>query len=83
MASGLHLLGVRKFVVAGGETSGQVMNALGVKQLAVAGFDELSGGYCHQAGAEPTSFVLKAGAIPRDDFFFIAIERMREADVRG
>ncbi|GIR82440.1 MAG: hypothetical protein CM15mP84_01880 [Cellvibrionales bacterium] len=83
VASGLHLLGVRKFVVAGGETSGQVMNALGVKQLAVAGFDELSGGYCHQAGTEPTSFVLKAGAIPKDDFFFIAIERMREADMRG
>ena len=83
VASGLHILGVRKFVVAGGETSGQVMSALGVKQLAVAGFDELSGGYCHQAGNKPTSFVLKAGAIPKDDFFFIAIERMREADMRG
>ena len=83
VASGLHILGVRKFVVAGGETSGQVMSALGVKQLAVAGFDELSGGYCHQAGNKPTSFVLKAGAIPKDDFFFIAIERLREADMLG
>ena len=83
VASGLHALGVRKFVVAGGETSGQVMSALNIKRLAVAGFDELSGGYCHQAGTNPTSFVLKAGAIPKDDFFFIAIERLREADVRS
>ena len=83
VASGLHTLGVRKFVVAGGETSGQVMSALNVKQLAVAGFDELSGGYCHQAGTKPTSFVLKAGAIPKDDFFFIAIDRLREADMLG
>ena len=51
--------------------------------MAVAGFDELSGGYCHQAGNKPTSFVLKAGAIPKDDFFFIAIERLREADMLG
>ena len=83
VASGLHTLGVRKFVVAGGETSGQVMSALNVKKVAVAGFDELSGGYCHQAGTKPTSFVLKAGAIPKDDFFFIAIERLREADMLG
>ncbi len=83
VASGLHTLGVRKFVVAGGETSGQIMSALNVKQLAVAGFDELSGGYCHQAGTKPTSFVLKAGAIPKDDFFFIAIDRLREADMLG
>lgn len=83
VASELHTLGVRKFVVAGGETSGQVMSALNVKQLAVAGFDELSGGYCHQAGTKPTSFVLKAGAIPKDDFFFIAIDRLREADMLG
>ena len=60
VASGLHLIGVRKFVVAGGEISGQAaVNALNVKQLAVAGFDELSGGYCHYR-SRADLFVLKA-----------------------
>ncbi|GIS19052.1 MAG: hypothetical protein CM15mP120_09680 [Pseudomonadota bacterium] len=46
----LRSAGVKKFVVAGGETSGQVMNALGVQQVQVAPFDNLSGGYCHAPG---------------------------------
>lgn len=76
----LQRLGVRKFMVAGGETSGQVFASLGVAQVQVAPFDNLSGGYCHQAGPEPTSFVLKAGALGGQDFMFTALERMREAD---
>jgi len=76
----LQQLGVRKFMVAGGETSGQVFASLGVAQVQVAPFDNLSGGYCHQAGPEPMSFVLKAGALGGQDFMFTALERMREAD---
>ena len=73
-------LGVRKFVVAGGETSGQVMNSLKIKKVEVSSFDELSGGYCHQITPTPISFVLKAGAIGKEDFFFDAIKRMRQAE---
>ena len=80
VALGLHELGVRKFVVAGGETSGQVINSLGITQVSVASFDELGGGYCHKAGNDPVSFVLKAGALGKDDFFFTALERMRAAE---
>ena len=76
----LQQLGVRKFVVAGGETSGQIFTSLGVAQVRVAPFDNLSGGYCHQAGPEPISFVLKAGALGGQDFMFTALDRMREAD---
>jgi|TARA_B110000305_G_scaffold223903_1_gene268871 uncharacterized protein YgbK (DUF1537 family) len=76
----LHELGARKFVVAGGETSGQVVNALNIGQVQVAPFDNLSGGYCHQAGQEPLSLVLKAGALGDKQFFFTALERMRAAD---
>jgi uncharacterized protein YgbK (DUF1537 family) len=79
-AQALQEIGVRKFVVAGGETSGQVVNALGIKQVQVSSFDDLSGGYCHQAGSEPMSLVLKAGALGDENFFFKALERMRAAD---
>ena len=80
VAKGLRAQGVRKFVVAGGETAGAVMAALNVGRVEVAAFDELGGGYCHQAGDNPLSFVLKAGAIGKPDFCFTALERMREAD---
>jgi uncharacterized protein YgbK (DUF1537 family) len=79
-ATALHTLGVRKFVVAGGETSGQVIATLGVEQVQVSSFDNLGGGYCHAAGADPLSLVLKAGALGNAEFFFTALERMRAAD---
>jgi len=80
VAEGLYEQGVRKFIVAGGETSGQVINSLGINKVDVTAFDELGGGYCHRAGPEPVSFVLKAGALGREDFFFTALDRMRLAD---
>ena len=83
VARGLFASGFRKFVVAGGETSGQVINSLGISQVEVSAFDELGGGYCHQASPEPVSFVLKAGAIGQEDFCFRALERMRLADSRA
>ena len=79
-ARALQELGVRKFVVAGGETSGQVINSLGINQVQVSSFDNLSGGYCHMAGPDPHSFVLKAGALGNESFFFTALNRMRAAD---
>jgi uncharacterized protein YgbK (DUF1537 family) len=80
VAVGLFDQGVRKFVVAGGETSGQVINSLGIRSVEVSEFDELGGGYCHQAGSNPVSFVLKAGALGKEDFCFAALERMRLAE---
>ncbi len=79
-ALALQELGVRKFVVAGGETSGQVMNSLGINQVQVSSFDNLSGGYCHMAGPDAHSLVLKAGALGNESFFFTALNRMRAAD---
>lgn len=80
VAVGLFAMGVRKFVVAGGETSGQVINSLGIRQVEVSSFDELGGGYCHQGGDDPVSFVLKAGALGKEDFCFTALDRMRQAE---
>ena len=72
--------GVRKFVVMGGETSGAVMASLGIERVSVATFDVLNGGYCHRAGRDPLSLVLKAGGVGEGNFIHTALEQMREAD---
>ncbi len=79
----LHGIGVRKFVVAGGETSGTVIDTLGIDRLRVSPFDHLGGGYCHWAGADPISLVTKAGGAGEEDFFDAALRRMRDADAAG
>ena len=76
----LYELGVRKFVVAGGETSGKVINTLGIEQLQVAAFDYLGGGYCHARDPDPVSLVTKAGGAGEADFFAAALERLYAAD---
>ena len=80
VSRGLHGLGVRKFVVAGGETSGTVIESLGVEHLEVGAHDDLQGGYCHSAGDDPVALVVKSGSAGGDDFIAIALERMRMAD---
>lgn len=42
--------------------------------------DALQGGYCHRAGTDPVSLVVKSGSAAEDDFIDIALERMRMAD---
>lgn len=76
----LYELGVRKFVVAGGETSGTVIDTLGIDRLQVSSFDHLGGGYCHATGSEPMSLVTKAGGAGEENFFEAALERMQAAD---
>ena len=76
----LYELGVRKFVVAGGETSGSVLESLGVECLEVGAHDDLQGGYCHRAGDDPVSLVVKSGSAGENDFIGIALGRMRIAD---
>ena len=80
IAKKLRELGVRKFLVAGGETSGKVLSALGVDRVEVAVHDELLGGYCHKGGEDPIAFVLKAGSTGDEDFYQIALSRLQEAD---
>jgi uncharacterized protein YgbK (DUF1537 family) len=53
--------GTRRFVVAGGETSGAVVSALGVRQVLVE--DELEPGvpWCTTEGSRPVRLLLKSG----------------------
>lgn len=80
LAVRLRDLGVGKFVVAGGETSGQVLKALDVGRLEVAAYDDLYGGYCYAPGPRPTAFVLKPGGLGDQQFLFAALHRLREAE---
>ena len=83
IARKLHEFGVRKLIVAGGETSGAILNALGVYRVDVAIHDELLGGYCHAGGDDPMALVLKAGATGDEDFYQTALTRLQEADSNG
>ena len=79
----LYELGVRKLVVAGGETSGQVFGALGIRQVEVGSFDDLSGGYCFSKTPGPLAMVVKAGGLGNATFFEYALERMRRSEHLG
>lgn len=58
--------GTRRFVVAGGETSGAVVTALGVRQVLVE--DELAPGvpWCTTGGSRPLRLLLKSGNFGSD-----------------
>jgi uncharacterized protein YgbK (DUF1537 family) len=69
--------GVRTFVVAGGETSGAVLEALNIRMLTFG--DELDPGVPWTSSLEPDGFVfaLKSGNFGSRNFFAKALERAR------
>jgi len=73
IARGLVALGVRQLVVAGGETSGACVQALGVSQMQIGPQIDPGVPWCHaQAGAaegEGVHITLKSGNFGTDDFF--------------
>ncbi|TDG11082.1 four-carbon acid sugar kinase family protein [Paraburkholderia guartelaensis] len=73
IARGLRDLGVRKFVVAGGETSGAVVQALGVDMLRIG--KQIDPGVPATAtiAAEPLALALKSGNFGAVDFFAKAL----------
>ncbi|MGT2473074.1 3-oxo-tetronate kinase [Paraburkholderia terrae] len=76
IARGLHDLGVRKFVVAGGETSGAVVQALRVEMLRIG--KQIDPGVPATAtiGAEPLALALKSGNFGAVDFFAKALRQL-------
>jgi len=66
--------GVRRVVVAGGETSAAVVNALGVRALAVG--SEIAPGvpWMTSLGDPPLALALKSGNFGGPDFFLEALE---------
>ncbi|WP_455775295.1 nucleotide-binding domain containing protein, partial [Burkholderia stabilis] len=84
IAKGLRALGVRKFVVAGGETSGAVVQALDVKSLQIGA--QIDPGVPATAtpegsprgtiDAEPLGLALKSGNFGATDFFDKALRAL-------
>lgn len=74
LARELAAQGVRRFVIAGGETSGAVVEALGVRALAIG--PEIAPGvpWTWAVGGEPFQLALKSGNFGGPDFFRRALE---------
>ncbi|UCG97597.1 MAG: four-carbon acid sugar kinase family protein [Burkholderiales bacterium] len=74
IAVGLAAAGARRFVVAGGETSGAVVEALGVRALAIG--PEIAPGvpWTRAADGKPYALALKSGNFGGPDFFTRAFE---------
>ena len=77
IARGLVEAGVRRLVVAGGETSGAVVEALGVRQLAIGAEIDPGVPWTYAEGAGPPMLLaLKSGNFGGRDFFADAFERL-------
>ena len=67
--------GFRRFIVAGGETSGAVVQALGVRQLAIG--PEIDPGVPGLRGVDvPVGLALKSGNFGAADFFSKALRQV-------
>jgi len=73
IARGLVEQGVGQLVVAGGETSGSVVQTLGIARLRIG--PQIAPGvpWCATDGAEPVAVALKSGNFGRETFFEDAI----------
>jgi uncharacterized protein YgbK (DUF1537 family) len=73
IARGLRAKGVRKFVVAGGETAGAVVDALGVRALAIGPEIDPGVPWTAAVGGESYLLALKSGNFGSRDFFAKAL----------
>jgi 3-dehydrotetronate 4-kinase len=76
IARGLRELGVRNFVVAGGETSGAVVQALGVRMLRIGKTIDPGVPATATIGEFPLALALKSGNFGSVDFFEKALRHL-------
>ena len=74
IATGARAAGTRRFVVAGGETSGAVAKALGARRLMVGPSIAPGVPWCATMEAEPVALALKSGNFGAESFFADAVE---------
>jgi uncharacterized protein YgbK (DUF1537 family) len=80
IARGLVALGVRQLVVAGGETSGACVRALGIAQMRIGGQIDPGVPWCFatsDVASEGLHLTLKSGNFGTVDFFSKAFDRLR------
>jgi uncharacterized protein YgbK (DUF1537 family) len=81
IAKGLLNAGVRRFVVAGGETSGAVVQALGVQLLQIGAQIDPGVPATVSSGAQPLAMALKSGNFGGRDFFSKALKQLAGVSV--
>ena len=77
IAKSLADAGIRKFVIAGGETSGSIIQELNVRTLRIG--TEIASGVSWMVtpGREPLALALKSGNFGSPDFFEDALEKIK------
>ncbi|MFI6090441.1 3-oxo-tetronate kinase [Streptomyces sp. NPDC051218] len=82
VAQGLVELGVRQLVVAGGETSGAVVQALGLTSLRIGPQIDPGVPWCAASlpGGDPLHITLKSGNFGGPDFFTSAFTRLERGE---
>jgi uncharacterized protein YgbK (DUF1537 family) len=76
IASRLREAGVRRFVVAGGETSGAVVQALNIQLLQIGAQIDPGVPACVSTSGEPLALALKSGNFGGADFFDKALKQL-------
>jgi len=77
IAQGLVASGVRRLVVAGGETSGAVVQGLGVKALRIGPQIDPGVPACLSVGEPRLALALKSGNFGAEDFFLKALDVLK------
>jgi uncharacterized protein YgbK (DUF1537 family) len=76
IAKGMVAAGVRRLVVAGGETSGAVVGALGIRSLRIGPQIDPGVPWTESLDAEPIALALKSGNFGSTDFFSKALAQL-------
>jgi uncharacterized protein YgbK (DUF1537 family) len=76
IGKGLVKAGVRKLVVAGGETAGAVVGALGIRSLRIGPQIDPGVPWTESLDAEPIALALKSGNFGSPDFFTKALAQL-------
>jgi uncharacterized protein YgbK (DUF1537 family) len=77
IAQGLVEAGVRRLVVAGGETSGAVVQGLAIKALQIGPQIDPGVPACLALGTQPLALALKSGNFGTEDFFMKALDALQ------
>ena len=75
ITEGLVAAGARQVVVAGGETSGAIVQRLGVEALRIGPEIDPGVPWCVSVGASPIALALKSGNFGAPDFFEKALKK--------
>ncbi len=78
----LRQSGVRRFLIAGGETSGAVLDHLDVRQLKVGAYKAPGISYALSMAAQTSAFCLKSGKLGPEDMLLPMLDRMKHGEIQ-